>query len=221
MAVGLSGSARGAAADGAVVLPGPSTFSADHLHAMASGLRQSLGDNGLAAALSRAGDWVKELELHWAAHRNGKASPGLETDTGATALAAAAATPTAPGFVARGHRFDLGLVSVGTGGAESQVWTLGHAQPLAALTPASGTSNSASHDVELGLRMPALPWNAALAGDHYWWGERGLGPQVEGSRVGLKFRPVANLEIEGGHAEDTRGSGGFVGVLYRFALDQP
>jgi hypothetical protein len=66
-----------------------------------------------------------------------------------------------------------------------------------------------------------MPWNATIAGDHYWWGVRGFGPQVEGTRVSLKLSPMQHVEIEGGRASDTRGSGGFVGVRYSLPLDQP
>jgi hypothetical protein len=79
----------------------------------------------------------------------------------------------------------------------------------------------ASHDIELGLRVPMMPWNATIAGDHYWWGVRSFGSQVEGTRVSLKLSPMQNVEIEGGRVSDTRGSGGFIGVLYRMPLDQP
>ena len=214
----LGSPARAAEANTPDTTVAVTTFTPQHFQAMASGLRQSLADTGISQALSRAGDWVKELELHWAAHRNGKAAPGLDIDPGPDPLAPNATLPAAP-IAMRAHHFDLGLVSLGTGGAGSQVWTLGHAPPLAALAPAGSTANLASHDVELGLHVPALPWNAAIAGDRYWWGERGRGPQVEGSRVGLKLTPGDNIEIEGGRAEDTRGSGGFVGVLYHVTLD--
>lgn len=214
----LGDPARAADANTADTATTLATLTPRPLQAMASGLRQSLADTGFSQALSRAGDWMKELELHWAAHRNGKAAPGLDMDPGTEPLATTAILPAAP-IDARSRHFDLGLISLGSGGAGSQVWALGHAQPLAALVPGGGIATRASHDVEVGLHVPALPWNAAIAGDRYWWGERGLGPQVDGSRVGLKLTPADNIEIEGGRAEDTRGSGGFVGVLYHVSLD--
>src|ERR1700758_4376370 len=54
--------------------------SGDRIRAVVSGLRQSLADNGLSQALSRASDWVKELEVSWTAHRNGRASNDLTTE---------------------------------------------------------------------------------------------------------------------------------------------
>jgi hypothetical protein len=125
---------------------------------------------------------------------------------------------------------NLGLVSFGASGNDDQVWAIGHTQPLTSLTAGGRTEHNGSitsersltsHDVELGLRMPMMPWNATIAGDHYWWGVRGFGPQVEGTRVALKLSPMQNVEIEGGRASDTRGSGGFVGLRYSVPLDQP
>lgn len=212
------------------------------ISAVVTGLRQSVVDNGLSQALNRAGDWVKELELSWTAHRGGHATGGIDTKTEADAdidtdlpAAAAALAPKTPGFASPIKSLSLGLITFGAGGAESQVWALGHAQPLTSLAvtgsdpdhaidPTSSTNGNpalASRDVELGLRVPMLPWNATIAGEHYWWGVRGFGQQVEGSRVSLKLSPAENVEIEGGRAQDTRGSGGFLGVLYRVPLDQP
>jgi len=236
-----AGSAR--AAD-SVPAPTPVTQisdlgSGDGIRAVVSGLRQTLADNGLSQALTRASDWVKELEVSWTAHLNGRTSSGINTqadtetdlDTG-TATAAVASNRAA--FASHPYSLNLGLVSFGTSGPEDQVWALGHAQPLAALADGNGADTAmlgrngsatgerslASHDVGLGLRVPMLPWHATIAGDHYWWGLRGFGPQVEGTRVALKLSPMQNVEIEGGRSSDTRGSGGFVGVLYRMPLDQ-
>ena len=211
--------------------------SGDGIRAVVSGLRQTLADNGLSQALTRASDWVKELEVSWTAHLNGRTSSGIDTaantDTGLDTITAVAGKRAA--FAAHPYSLNLGLVSFGTSGPEDQVWALGHAQPLAALADgngadaammerdgsATGERSLASHDVGLGLRVPMLPWHATIAGDHYWWGLRGFGPQVEGTRVALKLSPMQNVEIEGGRSSDTRGSSGFVGVLYRMPLDQP
>jgi hypothetical protein len=208
--------------------------SGDGIRAVVSGLRQSLADNGLSQALTRASDWVKELEVSWTAHLNGHAASGLNTgaegdtdfETGATTTAVAAKHVV---FAARPATLNLGLVSFGTSGTDDQVWALGHAQPLTSLTVSGGTDHNGSaaseralisHDIELGLRVPMMPWHATIAGDHYWWGVRNFGPQVEGTRVALKLSPVQNVEIEGGRASDTRGSGGFVGLRYSVPLDQ-
>lgn len=215
------------------------TATGNSLRAVVTGLRQTIVDNGLSEALTHASDWVKELEVTWTAHRDGhtvagidtaEAEPSLETSVAAATLAAKNAA-----FDTKSSALNLGPLSVGTGGAESEVWELGHAQPLAALiTTGNGSAPSgedhglvthgnpalASHDVQLGLRVPMLPWKATVAGDHYWWGAPGFGQQVEGTRVGLKLSPVENVEIEGGRAEDSRGNGGFVGLLYRLPLDQ-
>jgi hypothetical protein len=212
----------------------------DGIRAVVTGLRQTIVDNGLSQALNHASDWVKELELSWAAHRDGHAATGIDTATDAdserdSAAAKAALAAKDDDFAAHLYSLNLGLVSFGTGGAESQVWELGHAQPLAALVTTGNvtapafedhglvtgeTPGLASHDLELGLRVPMLPWKATVAGDHYWWGAPGFGSRVEGSRVALKLSPVENVEIEGGRSDDTRGIGGFVGVLYRMPLDQ-
>jgi hypothetical protein len=206
--------------------------SGDRIRAVVSGLRQSIADNGLSQALSRASDWVKELEVSWTAHRNGRASSDINTDAEAdleTITPTAAVAGKHASFASRPLSLNLGLVSFGTSGNDDQVWAIGHAQPLASLTTGGSTDHNgstanerslASHDVELGLHMPMLPWNATIAGDHYWWGVRGFGQQVEGTRIALKLSPMENVEIEGGRASDTRGSGGFVGLLYRVALDQ-
>lgn len=223
--------------------PGAAT-SGDDIRAVVTGLRQSVVDNGLSEAFNRASDWVKELELSWTAHRSASAALGIdteadantdsETDTDRPSATAALAARTA-GLASPTRSLGLGLFSFGAGGAESQVWALGHAQPLTSLAvtgndpdraidPTSSATDGAAlanRDVELGLRVPMLPWSATLAGEHYWWGVRGFGQQVEGSRVALKLSPAENIEIEGGRAQDTRGSGGFVGVLYRVPLDQP
>ena len=209
--------------------------SGDKIRAVVSGLRQSLEDNGLSQALTRASDWVKELEVSWTAHLNGHASSGINTEAAAendidisTATATVAARHVA--FASRPATLNLGLVSFGTSDTDDQVWALGHAQPLTSLSANGGSEHDgiitgeralASHDVELGLRVPLLPWHATVAGDHYWWGVRGFGPQVEGTRVALKLSPMENVEIEGGRASDTRGSGGFVGLRYSVPLDQP
>lgn len=212
----------------------------DSIRAVAAELRQSLVDNGLSQALTHAGDWVKELELSWTAHLDGHTAFGIDTGADAesgldTTTSSAALLTKDTGFAAHPYALNLGLVSFGAGGAENQVWELGHAQPLATLVTTGNAGTSAfedhgiiagapalaSRDLQLGLRVPVLPWNATIAGDHYWWGTRGFGQQVEGSRVALKLSPVENIEIEGGRAEDTRGTGGFVGVLYRMPLDQP
>lgn len=241
----LTGMARAADSTSAPETPSPDQTAAPNapatgsrIGAVVTGLRQSLVDNGLSQALTRAGDWVKELEVTWTAHRDGRATTSLDTETDSvfdakSARAALAAKNTA--FASPPHALDLGPVSVGTGSAESEVWTLRHAQPLAALVTTgdiaaptsedhglitSGEPQRASHDIEFGLRVPMLPWKATVAGDHYWWGAPGFGQQVEGTRVGLKLSPVENIEIEGGRAEDRRGNGGFLGVLYRVPLDQ-
>ncbi len=235
----------GARAAESVPAPTPVTqisdlSSGEGIRAVVSGLRQTLTDNGLSQALTRAGDWVKELEVSWTAHLNGRASSGIDTaantETGLdTITAGTAVAGKRAAFAAHPYSLTLGLVSFGTSGPEDQVWALGHAQPLAALADGNGADTAmmerdggttgerslASHDVGLGLRVPMLPWHATIAGDHYWWGLRGFGPQVEGTRVALKLSPMQNVEIEGGRASDTRGSGGFVGVLYRMPLDQP
>jgi hypothetical protein len=217
--------------------PGPVTQvsdlgSGDRIRAVVGELRQSLADNGLSQALTRAGDWVKELEVSWTAHRNGHAASGINTEPATdleTAAATAAAANKHAAFASHPSSLNLGLVSFGTSGTEDRVWDLGHAQPLASLTAGGRTEHNgsttgerslASHAIELGLRMPMLPWNATIAGEHYWWGVRGFGPQVEGTRVALKLSPMQNVEIEGGRASDTRGSGGFIGLLYRMPLDQ-
>lgn len=206
--------------------------SGDRIRAVVSGLRQSIADNGLSQALSRAGDWVKELEVSWTAHRNGRASGDINTEAEAdleTITPSAAVSGKHASFASHPQSLNLGLVSFGTSANDDQVWAIGHAQPLTSLTTSGSTDRNgsttserslASHDVELGLRMPMMPWNATIAGDHYWWGVRGFGQQVEGTRVALKLSPMENVEIEGGRASDTRGSGGFVGLLYRVPLDQ-
>lgn len=213
--------------------------SGEGIRAVVSGLRQSLADHGLSQALTRASDWVKDLEVSWNAHLNGHASGDIDTATGAdmetAALNAAAAATSHASFSARPASLNLGLVSFGTSDNDDQVWAIGHAQPLASLTTGGSIDNPlsehsgavtgeralTSHDVELGLRVPMMPWHATIAGDHYWWGLRGYGPQVEGTRVALKLSPMENVEIEGGRASDTRGNGGFVGLRYSVPLDQP
>ena len=206
--------------------------SGDGIRAVVSGLRQSLADNGLSQALTRAGDWVKELEVSWTAHLNGRAASGLNSDADTdleTTVATTAVADKRAVFASRPATLNLGLVSFGTSRNDDQVWAIGHAQPLTSLTANGNTDRNgstaseralASHDVELGLRVPMMPWNATIAGDHYWWGVRSFGPQVEGTRVALKLSPIENVEIEGGHASDTRGSGGFVGLRYSVPLDQ-
>jgi hypothetical protein len=203
--------------------------SGDRIRAVVSGLRQSLADNGLSQALTRASDWVKDLEVSWNAHQGGRAS-GIDTDTDIETAVANTAVSKHAAFASHPASLNLGLVSFGTSDSDDQVWAIGHAQPLTSLTTdnamsehsgsATGEHALASHDVELGLRVPMMPWHATIAGDHYWWGLRGYGPQVEGSRVALKLSPVQNVEIEGGRASDTRGSGGFVGLRYSMPLDQ-
>ena len=213
--------------------------STDQIRHVVSGLRQSLADNGLSQALTRTGDWVKELEVTWTVHLHGRASIDINTqpepETGLDAIgldampgsAAVAAKPVV--FASHGNSLNLGLVSFGTSDADDQVWIIGHARPLASLTTGTtehdGSTTSerslASHDFELDLRMPMLPWNATVAGDRYWWGVQSFGPQVQGTRVALKLSPMQNIEIEGGRASDTRGNGGFVGLRYSVPLDQP
>jgi hypothetical protein len=212
--------------------------SGDRIRAVVSGLRQSLADHGLSQALTRAGDWVKELEVSWTAHLNGHASGDTDTETNANMETAALNTAAAThhgSFASHSTSLNLGLVSFGTSSSNDQVWAIGHAQPLASLTASGNIDNPmtehsgtvtgeralTSHDVELGLRVPMMPWNATIAGDHYWWGVRSFGPQVEGTRVSLKLSPMQNVEIEGGRASDTRGSGGFIGLRYSVPLDQP
>lgn len=212
--------------------------SGDRIRAVVSGLRQSIADNGLSQALSRAGDWVKELEVSWTAHRNGRASGDINTEAEAdleTITPSAAVSGKHASFASHPQSLNLGLVSFGTSSSNDQVWAIGHAQPLASLTASGNIDNPmtehsgtvtgeralTSHDVELGLRVPMMPWNATIAGDHYWWGVRSFGPQVEGTRVSLKLSPMQNVEIEGGRASDTRGSGGFIGLRYSVPLDQP
>jgi hypothetical protein len=212
--------------------------SGDRIRAVVSGLRQSLADHGLSQALTRAGDWVKELEVSWTAHLDGHASNDIDTQTKAdmeTAALNTAAAARHASFASHPVSLNLGLISIGTSDSNDQVWAIGHAQPLASLTTGGNIDNPMSehsgaitseralisHDIELGLRVPMMPWNATVAGDHYWWGVRNFGPQVEGTRVALKLSPMENVEIEGGRTSDTRGTGGFVGVLYRMPLDQP
>jgi len=205
--------------------------SGDRIRAVVSGLRQTLADNGLSQALTRASDWVKELEVSWTAHLNGHIAGGISTDTDMEEAAATAAAATNHvAFASRPATLNLGLISFGTSSTDDQVWAIGHAQPLTSLTVGGSTGHDgntaseralASHDIELGLRVPMMPWNATIAGDHYWWGVRSFGSQVEGTRVSLKLSPMQNVEIEGGRVSDTRGSGGFIGVLYRMPLDQP
>ena len=211
----------------------PSPRQASHIRTLVTGLRQSLSDTGMSQALTRAGDWVKELEVSWTAHLNTHPAAGIATESDRERDAAAETTAAAAkrvAFASRPARLDLGLVSFGTSGSEDRVWAIGHAQPLASLTTGGRTEHKGSitsersltsHDLELGLRMPMMPWSATIAGDHYWWGVRGFGPQVEGTRVALKLRPVANVEIAGGRASDTRGNGGFVALRYSVPLDQP
>ncbi|HLI21097.1 MAG TPA: hypothetical protein VKV32_08265 [Stellaceae bacterium] len=215
------------------------TATGDGIRAVVTGLRQTIVDKGLSHALDRASDWVKELELSWTAHRNGHTASGIDTADADPSVDTSAATATLSAqnaaFETHSYALNLGLISFGTGGAESEVWELGHAKPLAALVTTSNVTapigedhgliaNSnpalASHDVELGVRMPLLPWKATVASDHYWWGAPGFGQKIEGTRVGLKLSPVENVEVEGGRAEDRRGNGGFVGLLYRVPLDQ-
>lgn len=209
--------------------------SGDGIRAVVSGLRQSLADNGLSQALTRASDWVKELEVSWTAHLNGHATGAISTEAEAdtdleTAATTAVAAAKRVAFASHPATLNLGLVSFGTSDTDDQVWALGHAQPLTSLTESGGDEHNGiitgeraltSHDVELGLRVPMMPWHATIAGDHYWWGIRGFGPQVEGTRVALKLSPMQNVEIEGGRASDTRGNGGFVGLRYSVPLDQP
>jgi hypothetical protein len=214
------------------------TLSPEGIRSVVTGLRQSIVDNGLSQALTHAGDWVKELEVSWSAHRNEHASLDTDADDASDlnlAEAAAVTVSHATAFVSRPYSLNLGLVTFGTNGADDPVWAIGHAQPLtsAALAGtaadadvdhrgnATGERSLASHDLQIGLRVPMMPWQATISADKYWWGMRGFGPQVSGSRVGLKLSPVANFEIEGGRAEDTRGNGGFVGLLYHVPLDQP
>jgi hypothetical protein len=213
--------------------------SGNRLRAVVTGLRQSLGDTGLSQALTRAGDWVKELEVSWTAHRNGGSDySSIDTETKRDVglpNARAAVAVTGGAFAAHPYSLNLGLISFEASGAEDQVWALGHAQPLASLGMggsaadpfierngrATGERSLASHDLEIGLRVPTLPWNATIAADRYWWGLRGFGPQVQGTRVALKLSPMQHVEIEGGRSSDTRGSGGFIGLLYRVPLDRP
>lgn len=208
------------------------------IRAVVAGLRQTLFGNGLSRAFSRAGDWVKELELSWTAHSGERTALGLDTAPPAAAevetpTLVVALTPQPGGFVSHRYTLDFGPVSFGAGGSEDQVWALGHAQPIAALTmtggsnPIVGREGAAaserallSHDLEIGLRLPMLPWHATIAGDHYWWGETAFGRAVQGSRIALRLSPAKNVEIEGGRADDTRGAGDFVGMLYRVPLDQ-
>ena len=209
----------------------PASKQASPVRAVATGLRQSLSDNGLAQALTQARNWVKELEVSWTAHLNGRTAGGIntdaETDRDEAAAVAAIAKPVA--FASRPARLDLGLVSLGGSDTDDRVWAIGHIHPLASLITGGRSEHKGSvtsersltsHDLELGVRMPMLPWHATIAGDHYWWGMRGFGPQVEGTRFALKLRPLPNVEIAGGRAADTRGSGGFVGLRYSVALDE-
>ena len=211
----------------------PAPKQASPVRAVVTGLRQSLSDNGVAQALTQARNWVKELEVSWTAHLNGRTAGGINTDAETDrdeAATAAAAAAKRVAFASRPARLDLGLVSLGGSDTDDRVWAIGHVQPLASLTTGGRSEHKGSvtsersltsHDLELGLRMPMLPWNATIAGDHYWWGVRGFGPQVEGTRFALKLRLLPNVEIAGGRAADTRGSGGFVGLSYRAPLDQP
>lgn len=249
----LAGARTACAADALPILPQPlpeqtadlaalnpaAGATGDSIRAVVTGLRQTIVDNGLSQAITRAGDWVKELELSWTAHRGGETATGIDTADADGELDTAAGGATLAtkdvGFAKRSPALNLGLISFGTGGVENQVWALGHSQPLDALITTNNVSGPngedhglvtngnpalASHDIQLGIRVPMLPWRATIAGDHYWWGTPGFGQQVEGTRVALKLSPVENVEIEGGRAEDTRGNGGFLGVLYRIPLDQ-
>jgi hypothetical protein len=192
----------------------------------------------LSQALTRAGDWVKELEVTWNAHLDGRASSDIDTQTNADMETAALNTAAAVhhgSFASHPASLNLGLVSFGTSDGDDQLWAIGHVQPLASLTARGNIDNPlsehsggvtgeralVSHDIELGLRLPMMPWKATIAGDHYWWGMRSFGPQVEGTRVALKLSPMQNVEIEGGRASDTRGSSGFIGLRYSVPLDQP
>jgi hypothetical protein len=210
----------------------PAPKQASAVRAVTSGLRQSLSDNGLGRALTQARDWVRELEVSWTAHLNGRTAAAInvetETERGEAAVPAAAAAKHVT-FASRPARLDLGLLSLGgSSDNDDRVWAIGHVQPLASLV--TGTRNEhkgsvtserslTSHDLELGLRVPMMPWDATIAGDRYWWGVRGFGPQVAGMRFALKLHPLPNVEIAGGRAADTRGSGGFVGLSYRAPLD--
>ncbi len=233
LAMLLPGSARAATPDAspawyASITPSPG----EGIKAMVTDLRQTVAENGLSHAITRATDWVKELELSWTAHRASEAEAAIEDTSGATtptsnaAVLAAANRNTLANPAAKSTGW--GPVSIISNAGGEHGWTMGHAQPV--LNATLGVSHTggvgaesalASHDVELGVHIPFMPWNAQVAADHYWWGARTYGPQVSGTRLGLKFSPIENVQIEGGRKQDQRGSGGFVGLSYSVQLDQP
>src|SRR6202012_3721843 len=112
--------------------------SGDRIRAVVSGLRQSLADNGLSQALTRAGDWVKDLEVSWTAHQGGRASGGINTATDSdsdmdTPAPTATAASKRVAFPSHPASLNLGLVSFGPSNSDDQVGAIGHAQPLASL----------------------------------------------------------------------------------------
>ena len=242
LAMLLPGSANAATPD-----PSPAWYASitpapgEGIKAMVTDLRQTVAENGLSHAITRATDWVKELELSWTAHRASDAEAAIAEASDVTTPTSNAAVLAAANRNALGNpaakSTGWGPVSIISNAGGEHGWTMGHAQPVLNATigaaPAltsSGMSHTggagaedalASHDVELGVHIPFMPWNAQVAADHYWWGARSYGPQVSGTRLGLKFSPVENVQIEGGRNQDQRGSGGFVGLSYSVQLDQP
>jgi hypothetical protein len=236
----LPSAAFAAESSAAVEIARVTPESGEGIRAVVTGLRQTIIDNGISTAITRASDWVKELEVSWNAHRNGEAT-GFDMDTDFE-------TTPGNGPVFKGLReamsisgtrgMSWGPITLGTSTSQDQAWAIGHSQPVVSSitagsavevssglvhTDSSGTATAerslASHDIAFGMQVPGLPWNTQVSADHYWWGARGFGQQIEGNRVSLKFSPVANVEVEGGRSEDKRGSGGFFGVLYRVQLD--
>jgi hypothetical protein len=206
------------------------------IKAMVTGLRQSVEETGLSQAINKAGDWVKELELTWTAHRATDATADSDggDDAAAPAEKTAVLTAVDHGLSANPPPAHAGWgpVSIISNSGGEHGWAMDHAQPPLAVMmdsaaggghtgSASAENALASHDLQLGLRVPFLPWGGQLAADHYWWGSPAFGPTVAGTRVGLRFTPVENVEIEGGRKQDQRGAGGFVGLNYRLPLDQP
>ncbi len=175
------------------------TETSDGIRGVVTGLRQTIIDNGISTALTRASDWVKELEVSWIAHRNGEAS-GIDTDTDFET-----ASSNGPAFkglreamsISGSRGMSWGPITIGTSTSQDQAWAIGHSQPVvSALTAGSAVEVSsglvhtdsrgsataerslASHDIALGMQLPGLPWNTQISADHYWWGARGFGQRV-------------------------------------------
>ncbi len=206
-----------------------------------TGLRQTVLENGVAHALTRASEWLKELDLSWADGGNKGTPRGFDAALDPTGQPPSAARPSlAFGPYQQIRNMSWGPARLGANASSDGIWALGHVQPmlsneLAGSATAPGTTADpdgyrgtaeaeralASHDVEVGLQVPFLPWSAEVAADRYWWGARDFVPQVSGTRVSLKLAPAPNVELEGGRTEDERGMAGFVGLRYRIPLDTP